>query len=148
MKPLPQILMSGNNFILISHPLKSFNMMIGTTERVMKDLFEAWIYYELVKMKIIFHSLYHVLTTQLSKTTRYCFLFRTIVFIVINYSLSLFSRHQGGGISGERAPSSGSTSLKYSQSLKDPTKDPKVSCIFISFLFNSKYLATFRIDRL
>ena len=57
------------------------------------------------------------------------------MFIVINYSLSLFSRHQGGGISGERAPSSGSTSLKYSQSLKDPTKDPKVSCIlYHSFL--------------
>ena len=38
----------------------------------------------------------------------------------------LFNRHQGSGVVGDRAPSSGSTSLKYSQSLKDPTKDPKV----------------------
>ena len=48
------------------------------------------------------------------------------IYIFSNSYLFLCFRHQGG--SGERAP--GPSNLKYSQSLKDPTKDPKVRTSF------------------
>ena len=45
-------------------------------------------------------------------------------------------RHQGTTMATDRAPSAGSSSLKYSQSLKDPTKDPKVrEKIFYLYIF-------------